>query len=126
MKHWLAVAAFGASVEGFYLPGVAPRTFRYGDRVSQFRQTLVYFLKVNLRSFPLNVQVELKVNKMASIHTQVPYDYYALRFCKPRGGVQQVKSCVRVVGESRCYFNHANMATFQKQSTIFVDKLIPK
>ena len=35
-------------------------------------------------------QVELKVNKMASIHTQVPYDYYALKFCKPKGGVTQV------------------------------------
>lgn len=27
---------------------------------------------------------------MNSIHTQLPYDYYALKFCKPRGGVQQV------------------------------------
>ena len=36
------------------------------------------------------VQVELKVNKMTSVHTQVPYDYYALKFCKPRSGVQQV------------------------------------
>jgi transmembrane 9 superfamily protein 2/4 len=51
----------------FYLPGVAPRTFRYGDRV------------------------ELKVNKMTSVHTQVPYDYYALKFCKPRSGVQQAQ-----------------------------------
>ena len=32
----------------FYLPGVAPRTFRYGDKV------------------------ELKVNKLTSVHTQIP------------------------------------------------------
>jgi len=35
--------------------------------------------------------VELKVNKMASIHTQIPYDYYALKFCKPPGGVKQAQ-----------------------------------
>merc|ERR1719183_1676850 len=49
---------------GFYLPGVAPHTFRYGDRV------------------------EMKVNKLTSVHTQVPYDYYSLKFCKPRQGVK--------------------------------------
>ena len=36
-------------------------------------------------------KVELKVNKMTSVHTQVPYDYYALKFCKPRSGVQQAQ-----------------------------------
>jgi len=50
---------------GFYLPGVAPRTFRYGDKV------------------------ELKVNKLSSVHTQLPLDYYANKFCKPHGGVKQ-------------------------------------
>lgn len=35
--------------------------------------------------------MELKVNKMASIHTQIPYDYYALKFCKPPGGVKQAQ-----------------------------------
>ena len=44
-----------------------------------------------LAILPAPWQVELKVNKMASIHTQVPYDYYALKFCKPRGGVTQVR-----------------------------------
>ena len=37
----------------FYLPGVAPRTFRYGDKV------------------------ELKVNKLTSTRTHLPYDYYS-------------------------------------------------
>ena len=53
------------SAQGFYLPGVAPRTFRYGDKV------------------------ELKVNKLTSVHTQLPYDYYTVKFCEPHGGVQQ-------------------------------------
>jgi len=43
----------------FYLPGVAPVQFKP------------------------NEQVELKVNKLTSVHTQLPYQYYALPFCKP-------------------------------------------
>ena len=43
----------------FYLPGVAPKTFHYGEKV------------------------DLKVNKLTSSKTQLPYDYYALPFCKP-------------------------------------------
>jgi transmembrane 9 superfamily protein 2/4 len=91
MKSVLLAAAF-AGADAFYLPGVAPRTFRYGDRVRISATACSdccgppHFDN----GFSLCYQVELKVNKMASIHTQVPYDYYALRFCKPRGGVQQV------------------------------------
>ncbi|PSR96911.1 Transmembrane 9 superfamily member 7 like [Actinidia chinensis var. chinensis] len=43
----------------FYLPGVAPRDFQRGD--------------------PLQV----KVNKLSSTKTQLPYDYYYLKYCKP-------------------------------------------
>lgn len=51
----------------------------------------VRYIKTDHENSSLSLfQVELKVNKMASIHTQLPYDYYALKFCKPRGGVQQV------------------------------------
>jgi len=28
------------------------------------------------------------VNKLTSVHTQLPYDYYSHKFCKPRGGVK--------------------------------------
>ena len=66
----------------FYLPGVAPRTFRYGDKV------------------------ELKVNKLTSVHTQIPYDYYSLKFCRPRGGIKQATEnlgeCAR--GVLRCFY----------------------
>ncbi|CAO2841549.1 unnamed protein product [Amaranthus hypochondriacus] len=44
----------------FYLPGVAPRDFLKGD--------------------PLQV----KVNKLSSTKTQLPYDYYFLNYCKPK------------------------------------------
>ena len=49
---------------GFYLPGVAPHSFAKDE------------------------EVELKVNKLSSVHTQLPYDYYSLKFCKPKGGVK--------------------------------------
>ncbi|WIA17971.1 hypothetical protein OEZ85_009460 [Tetradesmus obliquus] len=44
---------------GFYLPGVAPQDFRKGDAMF------------------------LKVNKLSSIKTQLPYDYYSLPYCRP-------------------------------------------
>ncbi|KAL3008019.1 hypothetical protein AAZX31_07G009100 [Glycine max] len=49
-----------SSVHSFYLPGVAPRDFQIGD--------------------PLSV----KVNKLSSTKTQLPYDYYFLKYCKPK------------------------------------------
>lgn len=48
--------------QGFYLPGVSPQSFGEGD------------------------PVKLKVNKMTSVHTLMPVDYYRLPFCQPKGG----------------------------------------
>ena len=59
----LLLVSFG-TVSGFYLPGVAPHSFAKDENV------------------------ELKVNKLSSVHTQLPYDYYSLKFCKPKGGVK--------------------------------------
>ncbi|KAL8137391.1 hypothetical protein V2J09_003392, partial [Rumex salicifolius] len=50
---------FVSPSQSFYLPGVAPRDFQRGD--------------------PLQV----KVNKLSSTKTQLPYDYYFLKYCKP-------------------------------------------
>lgn len=54
MQVLLIVAA-----DAFYLPGVAPREYGDGERV------------------------EIKVLKLSSPKTQLPYDYYSLPFCKP-------------------------------------------
>ncbi|CAD6218171.1 unnamed protein product [Miscanthus lutarioriparius] len=63
MLRWAAalavLLAVAAPAAGFYLPGVAPNDFAKGD--------------------PLPV----KVNKLTSIKTQLPYTYYSLPFCKP-------------------------------------------
>jgi transmembrane 9 superfamily protein 2/4 len=70
MSRWnfLLVAALAAvnnrvvNVHAFYVPGVRPQELKVGDAV------------------------ELKVNAMKSIHTQIPKDYYRLAFCQPAGG----------------------------------------
>jgi len=46
-------------VGAFYLPGVAPREYVKGD------------------------PVDLKLNKLASTKTQLPYEWYSLPFCRP-------------------------------------------
>lgn len=48
----------------FYIPGVKPRSFKEGE------------------------EVELKVNAITSIHTQIPKPYYRLPFCEPEGGAK--------------------------------------
>uniref|UniRef100_A0A7S3QEP7 Transmembrane 9 superfamily member n=1 Tax=Chaetoceros debilis TaxID=122233 RepID=A0A7S3QEP7_9STRA len=62
-----ALAAFHTvNINGFYLPGVAPRSFHKED------------------------VVELKVNKLTSIHDEYPIEYYRLPFCQPDKGVSMV------------------------------------
>ena len=48
-----------ASARAFYLPGVSPHEYREGE------------------------QVDLKVNKLTSTKTQLPYEWYSLPFCRP-------------------------------------------
>lgn len=69
MSRWnplfLFVAALAVAKQGtnaFYVPGVRPLELKAGD------------------------PVEMKVNAMTSIHTQIPKDYYRLAFCAPSGG----------------------------------------
>lgn len=52
--------------ECFYLPGVAPVEYRDGQKVP------------------------LKVNKLVSSKTQLPYPYYSLPFCQPEEGIKDV------------------------------------
>jgi len=55
----LLVAANWPHVGGFYLPGFSPIQYQDGDIV------------------------ELKVNKLTSVKTQLPYSYYTLPYCQP-------------------------------------------
>eukprot|EP00605_Chrysophyceae_sp_TOSAG23-4_P000906 GSChrysophyteH1.ASY1.ANO1.1000.1 assembled CDS len=62
----LLVVAVAQLCAGFYLPGVAVKSFGVGE------------------------EVELKVNKLSSVsvHTQLPFDYYSLKFCQPKDGIK--------------------------------------
>lgn len=55
---WLLLLGCGRAA-GFYLPGVAPQEYATGAKV------------------------ELKVNKLTSTKTQLPYEYYRLPYCTP-------------------------------------------
>mmetsp|Transcript_15218 Transcript_15218/g.20094 ORF Transcript_15218/g.20094 Transcript_15218/m.20094 type:complete len:646 (+) Transcript_15218:68-2005(+) len=63
--YYIFLLLFGIKTSGaFYLPGVAPKNFKNGEKV------------------------DLKVNKLTSHETQLPYNYYYLPFCEPKGGAQ--------------------------------------
>jgi len=68
MKNLFSVALTVSSIigisNGFYIPGVHPKTFQKEE------------------------DVPLKVNSLTSIHTQVPKDYYRMPFCEPAQGVK--------------------------------------
>lgn len=68
MEIFLVLSLFAIylpwGVQCFLLPGVNPESYAPGD------------------------EVVLKVNKLSSVHTLLPYDYYSLPFCIPKGGVK--------------------------------------
>lgn len=79
MKDALAVSSLlllSSTANAFYLPGVAPTTYKANDRVA---------LNVN----PLTPALS---EKDAQIHSVLPFDYYhpAFAFCKPKDGPQSV------------------------------------
>ena len=61
---WLLILTAASCARAVYLPGVAPHSYSAGDNVA------------------------LKVNKLSSVHTQLPYDYYSLRYCHPKEGIK--------------------------------------
>ncbi|CAB4055878.1 TM9SF2_4 [Lepeophtheirus salmonis] len=63
-----SILLFSVSCYGFYVPGVAPTDFTVGE------------------------EIEVRAIKMTSTHTQLPYDYYSLAFCRPQNGLLEYKS----------------------------------
>tara|TARA_B100000524_G_scaffold137816_1_gene68980 strand:+ start:1574 stop:3445 length:1872 start_codon:yes stop_codon:yes gene_type:complete len=62
-----------SAVDAFYLPGVAPREYADGEGV------------------------EIRVHKLSSPRTHLPYDYYSLPFCKPERLVKQAENLGEVL-----------------------------
>ena len=71
------VGALVHSVAGFYLPGVAPIEYHEGAKV------------------------DLKVNKLTSTKTQLPYEWYSLPFCKPEEVFHQAENLGEVMRGDR-------------------------
>ena len=74
---FLVLSLFLTSIHGFYLPGVVPKQFEDGQ------------------------DVELAVNKLTSIHTQLPYEYYSLPVCKPEKVVDKVENLGELLSGDR-------------------------
>ncbi|KAL8145277.1 transmembrane 9 superfamily member 8-like [Apium graveolens] len=75
--YLLIWCVFFVQAHAFYLPGVAPEDFDKGD--------------------PLNV----KVNKLTSTKTQLPYSYYTLPFCRPKTIVDSAENLGEVLRGDR-------------------------
>ncbi|KAK4422344.1 Transmembrane 9 superfamily member 8 [Sesamum alatum] len=73
----ISIVLFSDNARCFYLPGVAPQDFEKGD--------------------PLNV----KVNKLTSIKTQLPYSYYSMPFCRPNTIIDSTENLGEVLRGDR-------------------------
>eukprot|EP01084_Bolivina_argentea_P206978 353244_1 len=70
-------------------------------------------------NFAEKEKVEIMVNKLTSIRTQIPMDYYSLPFCKPEGGVKEAPENLGdlLMGdriENSPYIVHMNESAFCK------------
>eukprot|EP00239_Pterosperma_sp_CCMP1384_P006602 CAMPEP_0197846788 /NCGR_PEP_ID=MMETSP1438-20131217/4352_1 /TAXON_ID=1461541 /ORGANISM="Pterosperma sp., Strain CCMP1384" /LENGTH=640 /DNA_ID=CAMNT_0043458551 /DNA_START=225 /DNA_END=2147 /DNA_ORIENTATION=+ len=68
---------FVAPVASFYLPGVAPQDYARDDIVN------------------------LKVNKLSSTKTQLPYEYYSLPYCRPKTIINSAENLGEVLRGDR-------------------------
>eukprot|EP00005_Dracoamoeba_jomungandri_P004996 CAMPEP_0174257140 /NCGR_PEP_ID=MMETSP0439-20130205/6298_1 /TAXON_ID=0 /ORGANISM="Stereomyxa ramosa, Strain Chinc5" /LENGTH=515 /DNA_ID=CAMNT_0015340081 /DNA_START=34 /DNA_END=1578 /DNA_ORIENTATION=- len=90
---YVVLFALCLSVRSFYLPGVYPTYYEHGEPIS------------------------VSVNKMTSIHTQLPYRFYDLPFCQPANGkiVDERENLGEIlmgdIIESSAYTLYANSTT---------------
>jgi transmembrane 9 superfamily protein 2/4 len=63
----VVLSALASCSNAFYLPGFAPVEYNEG------------------------VSVEMKVNKLTSVKTQLPYRYYVLPYCTPKDGIKEMQ-----------------------------------
>jgi transmembrane 9 superfamily protein 2/4 len=65
IRALLSACLLVATCDGYYIPGVSSKTFNKGERV------------------------KMRVSKLTSIRTQLPYSYYWLPYPHPKKGVQE-------------------------------------
>ncbi len=99
LRLWL-IGAFALAVgtaQAFYLPGVAPQDFakvRCLLRCLPPRRWWASGTHTRPGLAQGDKQV-LKVNKLTSVHTQLPYEYYSLPYCRP----DKIESSAENLGE---------------------------
>ena len=83
----------------FYLPGVAPQDYaRVSSRRSGWSGLSKLPAAAGTEADVVCCQEDrevIKVNKLTSIKTQLPYEYYSIPYCKP----EVVKSSAENLGE---------------------------
>ncbi len=131
---FLLVAGFVGLANAFYLPGVAPTTYKKGDDI----QLLVnHITPTNIH----NGNSENQNNKKGSKTFVYSFDYYfpKLHFCKPKNGEPkaQSESLGAIIFGDRIYNSPFEIsmlenkkcvklcsATYSKSDSLFVNKLI--
>ncbi|CAA6661673.1 unnamed protein product [Spirodela intermedia] len=74
---WIVLVLFAVRAAGFYLPGVAPADFQRKDILM------------------------VKVNKLTSVKTQLPYSYYSLPYCQPEAIIDSAENLGEVLRGDR-------------------------
>eukprot|EP00210_Caulerpa_lentillifera_P000724 g701.t1 len=67
---WCLLVFSLAVASGYYVPGIYPKEYAEG------------------------APIEIQVNSLTSYEAELPFDYYSLPFCRPKGGVKRVKSSI--------------------------------
>lgn len=96
----LGLACLVVSCQAFYLPGVAPQ---------DYAKVLALLCRCCLRKkvFATSVgwvqgdKLTLKVNKLSSTKTQLPYDYYSIPYCRPEAIVSSAENLGEVLRGDR-------------------------
>ncbi|KAG0453817.1 hypothetical protein HPP92_025121 [Vanilla planifolia] len=103
MFLWIAsvLLLFAVGGNGFYLPGVAPADFQKKDLL------------------------QVKVNKLSSTKTQLPYSYYSLPYCKPNSIVDSAENLGEVLRGDRIENSPYVFSMREPQMCNIVCKLTP-
>lgn len=89
-------------IAAFYLPGVAPHDYekvRYEFHIDPANARAMYVTHSGFEDKGLCIQDQpikgLKVNKLSSAKTQLPYEFYSLPYCRP----EKIESSAENLGE---------------------------
>ena len=78
----LGLTCLIASCQAFYLPGVAPQDYAK-VRLRAAASCLGRVFASSVFALVQGDKLNLKVNKLSSTKTQLPYEYYSIPYCRP-------------------------------------------